>query len=414
MPDVSFTNLLVVAAVAVLAPLTVGFAPRLRIPAVVLEIIGGIIIGPSVLGWVHVDLPVAILALFGLAFLLFLAGLEIDVHRLRGRLLRYAVLGYLVGLVLGYGAGASFQALGWVSQPLLIAITLSATALGLVVPVLKDAGQVHSQVGQTALAAASVADFTAIVLLSLFFSSSGSSTGAKVVVLGAFAGLVAVTALVVSGAARSMRLGKVLVRLQDTTAEIRVRCAVLLLVAFTALAERFGLESILGAFLAGAIVGLVDRDSASHPHFRAKLDAIGYGFLVPVFFVSSGIRLDLTGLLHSPSALVRVPVFLLALLVARGVPALLGLRANGPRATLALGLLQATSLPFIVTITQIGVALGKITPVTAAALVCAGLLSVLIFPLLALANLRRMEPGPAPAPAPAPAVTQPVPEPHLM
>src|SRR5215472_883882 len=182
MPDVSFTNLLVVAAVAVLAPLTVGFAPRLRIPAVVLEIIGGIIIGPSGLGWVHVDLPVAILALFGL---------EIDVHRLRGRLLRFAVFGYLVGLVLAYGAGESFQAAGWVSQPLLIAITLSATALGLVVPVLKDAGQLHGEVGQTALAAASVADFAAVVLLSLFFSSSGGSTGARVVVLGVFAGLVA-------------------------------------------------------------------------------------------------------------------------------------------------------------------------------------------------------------------------------
>ena len=107
MPDVSFTNLLLVAAVAVLAPLTVGFAPRLRVPAVVLEIIGGIIIGPSGFGWVHVDLPVQILALFGLAFLLFLAGLEIDVHQLRGRLLRFAVLGYLATLVLGYGAGAS-------------------------------------------------------------------------------------------------------------------------------------------------------------------------------------------------------------------------------------------------------------------------------------------------------------------
>ena len=380
MPDVSFTNLLVVAAVAVLAPLTVGFAPRLRIPAVVLEIIGGIIIGPSGLDWVHVDLPVAILALFGLAFLLFLAGLEIDVHRLRGRLLRYAVLGYLVGLV---------------------------------VPVLKDAGQVHSPVGQTALAAASVADFTAIVLLSLFFSSSGGSTGAKVVVLGAFVGLVAVTALVVSGAARSRRLGQVLVRLQDTTAEIRVRFAVLLLVAFSVLAERFGLESILGAFLAGAIIGLVDRDSSSHPQFRTKLDAIGYGFLVPVFFVSSGIRLNLTGLLHSPSSLVRVPVFLLALLLVRGLPAFLGLRANGTRRTLALGLLQATSLPFIVAATQIGVALGKISSVTAAALVCAGLLSVLIFPLIALALLRRDEPTQAQA-AQAPAVTQPVPEPHLM
>jgi len=415
MPDVSFVNLLVVVAVAVAAPLVVGYLPRLRVPAVVLEIVGGIIIGPSVLGWVHVDLPVAILALFGLAFLLFLAGLEIDVHRLRGRLLRFAVFGYLLTLVLGYGAGVSFTAVGWVSQPLLLAIALSATSLGLVVPVLKDAGQVHSQVGQTALAAASVADFAAIVLLSLFFSSSGGSTGSKVVVLAAFAGLVAVTGLVVSGAARSVRLGRVLVRLQDTTAEIRVRCAVLLLVAFTFLAEKFGLESILGAFLAGAIVGLVDRDSSSHPRFRTKLEAIGYGFLIPVFFVSSGIRLDLTGLLHNPSALVRVPVFLLALLVVRGLPALLGLRASGPRATLALGLLQATSLPFIVTATQIGVALGKITSVTAAALVCAGLLSVLIFPLVALGLLRGVDPAPGPTSAETgTAAAEPVPEPHLM
>src|SRR5919204_4041284 len=137
MPVVSFTNLLIVVAVAVLAPLTVGFAPKLRVPAVVLEIIGGIVIGPSVLGWVHVDLPVQILALFGLAFLLFLAGLEIDVHRLRGRLLRFALLGYVATLVLGYGAGASFTAVGWVSQPLLLAIALSATSLGLFVPVLK-------------------------------------------------------------------------------------------------------------------------------------------------------------------------------------------------------------------------------------------------------------------------------------
>jgi Kef-type K+ transport system membrane component KefB len=409
MPDVSFTNLLVVAAVAVLAPLAVGFAPRLRIPAVVLEIVGGIIIGPSGFGWVRADLPVQILALFGLAFLLFLAGLEIDVHQLRGRLLRFAVLGYLATLVLGYGAGASFAAAGWTSEPLLLAITLSATSLGLVVPVLKDAGQVHGEVGQTALAAASIADFAAIVLLSLFFSASGGSTGARVVVLGAFAGLVAVTGVVVSGAARSMRLGQVLVRLQDTTAEIRVRFAVLLLVAFTVLAERFGLESILGAFLAGAIVGLVDRDSSSHPNFRTKLDAIGYGFLVPVFFVSSGIRLNLTGLLHSPSGLARVPVFLLALLAVRGLPALLGLRANGTRPTLALGLLQATSLPFIVTATQIGVALGKLSSVTAAALVCAGLLSVLIFPLIALGLLRRGKPGSAPVPA----ATQPAPEPNL-
>jgi Kef-type K+ transport system membrane component KefB len=389
MPAVSFTNLLIISAVAVLAPLLLGLLPRLRVPAVVLEIVAGIVLGPSVLGWVRVDLPVQILALFGLAFLLFLAGLEIDLARLRGPVLRLALLGYAVTLMLGLAAGVGFRASGWVGQPLLLAIALSATSLGLIVPVLKDAGKIDSDVGQTAIAAATVADFAAIVLLSLFFSTSGGSTGAKLVLLVAFAAVVTATGLAVVLARRSMRLGDVLVRLQDTTAEIRIRFAVVLLVAFTVLAERFGLETILGAFLAGAVVGLVDRDASSHPQFRTKLEAIGYGFLIPVFFVSSGVRLDLTGLLAHPSALARVPVFLLALLVARGVPALLGLRATGPRNTIAIGLLQATSLPFIVTATQIGMTLGQISPVTGAALVCAGLLSVLIFPLLALGLLRQ-------------------------
>jgi len=401
MPPVSFTNLLWVSAVAVLAPLLLGFVPRLRIPAVVLEIVAGIVLGPAVLGWVRVDLPVQIIALIGLAFLLFLAGLEIDVRRLRGRVLAVALLGYLVTVLLGLGFGLGFGAVGWVRQPLLLAIALSATSLGLIVPVLKDAGQVDSEVGQSAIAAASVADFAAIVLLSLFFSTSGGGTGAKVVLLLAFAGVVVATWLAVVTAGRSALLAGVLLRLQDTTAEIRVRFAVVLLIAFTFLAERFGLESILGAFLAGAVVGLVDRDTTTHPRFRVKLEAIGYGFLIPVFFVSSGIRLDLTGLLAHPSALARVPLFLVALLVARGVPALFGLRSQGWRATVAIGLLQATSLPFIVTATQIGTTLGKISPVTGAALVCAGLLSVLIFPVTALGLLRGTPPPAGDAGAPA-------------
>jgi Kef-type K+ transport system membrane component KefB len=392
MPDVSFENLLVISAIAVLAPLIVGFLPRLRLPAVVLEIVAGIVVGPSVLGWVHIDLPVQVLALFGLAFLLFLAGLEIDLHRLRGSVLRLAGLGYLVSILLGIGAGTGFAAAGWVSEPLLLAIALSATSLGLVIPVLKDAGEVGSDIGQTVIAAATVADFAAVVLLSLFFSASDGSTGSRLVLLAAFTMLVFATWLAVTAAGRSMRLGQVLDRLQDTTAEIRVRFAVVLLVAFTALAERFGLESILGAFLAGAVVGLVDRESGSHPHFRIKLEAIGYGFLIPVFFVSSGVRLDLSGLVADPAALARVPLFLLALLVVRGVPALLGLRAAGPRATAAIGLLQATSLPFLVTATQIGLLLGLVSAVTAAAVVCAGLLSVLLFPLFALVLLRRPAP----------------------
>jgi Kef-type K+ transport system membrane component KefB len=388
MPDVEFTNLLIVVAIALLAPLTLGLVPRLRLPAVVLEIVAGIVVGPQVLGWVEVDLPVSIVSLLGLAFLLFLAGLEIDVHQLRGRVLRLALVGYAVTLVLGTAVGTGLDAAGWVRSPGLVAVTLSATSLGLVVPVLKDAGQVDSRLGQTVVAAASVADFAAIVLLSLLFSASDTSTGSRVVLLLSFAALVAVTALVATLVARSRRLATTLGRLQDTTAQIRVRAAVVLLVAFVALAEQFGLESILGAFMAGAVVGLVDRDSASHPHFRTKLEAIGYGFLIPVFFVSSGLRLDLSGLMENPAALARVPVFVVALLVVRGLPALVLSRLFDRRSVLAAGLLQATSLPFVVTATQIGVQTGLMSGVTAAAMVCAGLLSVVLFPVGALSLLR--------------------------
>jgi Kef-type K+ transport system membrane component KefB len=391
MPDVSFGNLFAVCLAGALAPLLIGFAPRLRLPAVVLEIAIGIVLGPSVLGWVNVDLPVQILSLIGLAFLLFLSGLEIDPRRLHGRLLRIALLGYVMTLALGIPIGAGADAAGWVSSPLLLVIALSATSLGLVVPVLKDAGRADSEVGQTTIVAATVADFSAIVLLSLLFSASDGGPGSRLLLIGVFALLVAATGIVVGRVGMSRRLGDVLLRLQDTTAEIRVRFAVVLLIAFTALAERFGLESILGAFLAGVVVSVVDRDSTSHPFFRAKLEAVGFGFVIPVFFVSSGIKLDLQGLLDSPSALLRVPVFLVALLVMRGIPALLYVKTLGRRPALAAALLQATSLPFIVAATQIGVELGDLSAVTAAAIVSAGLLSVLIFPAVALSLLR--EPG---------------------
>lgn len=388
MPDVSFGGLVVVAAIAVSAPLLVGLVPALRLPAVVLEIVAGIALGPSGLGWVEIDLPLQILSLLGLAFLLFLAGLEIDVARLRGRLLRRAGLGYLVTIALGVAVGLAFRGAGWVHSPLLLAIALSATSLGLIVPVLKDARRAEGELGQLTIAGASVADFAAILLLTLFFSQTATGTGMKLAFLAGFALLAGAAALTLTRAGRSMGLDAVLTRLQDTTAEIRVRFAILLLVAFVALAERLGLETILGAFLAGAILNLVDRDTSTHPHFRLKLEAIGYGFVVPVFFITSGLRFDLEALLDSPSALVRVPLFLMALLVVRAVPAALYAPVVGRRPALAAGLLQATSLPFLVTASQIGLLLGEITPVTAAALVSAGLLSVVVFPPIALSLLR--------------------------
>jgi Kef-type K+ transport system membrane component KefB len=384
----SFGGLLVVAVIALGAPLVVGLFPAIRVPAVVLEIVAGIAVGPSGFGWVEVDVPIQVVSLVGLAFLLFLAGLEIDVARLRGPVLRSAGLGYAATLALGVAVGLAFGAAGWVKSPLLIAIALSATSLGLVVPVLKDAGRVDAPVGQLTIAGASVADFAAVVLLSLLFSESSGSTGGRLLLLGLFVVLATLTVLALTRLQRSARLEMVIVRLQDTTAEIRVRFAVVLLVGFVAMAGRLGLETILGAFLAGAILGMVDRDTMTHPNFRLKLEAIGYGFVIPVFFVSSGLRFDLRALLDAPSALARVPLFLLALLVVRAVPAALYASTVGRRQALAAGLLQATSLPFLVTATSIGVTLGEITPVTAAGLVSAGLLSVIAFPLLAVTLLR--------------------------
>ena len=195
MPDVSFDNLLIICVIAVLAPLSVGAVARLRIPAVVVEIVAGIVVGPTGFGWVAIDAPVQILSLIGLAFLLFLAGLEIDLMRLRGRAARRRMRRLRRNARARTGAAEQPpQSIGWTSEPLLIAIALSATSLGLVVPVLKDAGQGHSAVGQLAIASASVADFAAIVLLSFFFSTSGGGTGAKVVLLGAFAAVIGVTA----------------------------------------------------------------------------------------------------------------------------------------------------------------------------------------------------------------------------
>jgi len=391
MPDVHFSNLLIVVAAAFVAPLALGFFPRLRVPAIVVEILLGIIIGPSVLGWVTPDLPVSILALIGLSFLLFLAGLEIDVHRLRGRTLRVTATAFVVSFGIGIVAGLSLKGGGFVKSPLFIAIVLVSTSLGVIVPVLKDSDNIGSDFGQLVIAAASIADFGAIILLSLFFSGRGSTdTAGKLILLGAFALLVVLIALTIAGVERSRGLSRVLVRLQDTTAQIRVRGAFVLLIGFVAIAENVGLETILGAFAAGAVLSLIDRDQTmTHPEFRVKLEAAGFGIFIPVFFVTTGLHFDVNALFASVSTVVRIPLLLLALLIVRGVPALLYSPLIGRQKALVAGLLQATSLPFIVAATQIGVQIGVVTQASAAALIAAGLLSVIIFPAAGLSLLRR-------------------------
>jgi len=399
--SIGFTNLAIVAAAAFVAPLALGLLPGLRLPAVVIEIVLGIILGPAALGWVEVDEPVRVLSLLGLAFLLLLAGLEVEFDQLRGRLLRLASAGFVASFGIALAAGLVLDAAGVTGAPLLIAIMLSATSLGVVIPVLKDSGEAATPFGQLVIAGASIADIATIVLLSLFFSGESSGLGSKLVLLGGFAALVAAIGLAVSGVEHSMRISAALVRLQDTTAQIRVRGTFVLLAAFVVLADKLGLEAILGAFMAGAVLKLVDRDQAmTHPQFRRKLEAAGFGVFVPFFFVASGLKFDLHALFASGSAIARVPIFLVVLLAARGLPALLYRRLVGARRSVAAGLLQATSLGFFVVAGEIGMELGLISRATGAALIAAGLLSVLLFPLGALVLLRDgREPQASPSPS---------------
>ena len=384
----ALTNLLLVSVVAFAAPFVLGLFPRLRLPSVVLEIVAGIVIGPSALGIVTADEAVSVIALIGLTFVLFLAGLEIDFRQLRGPVLRLAAVAFALSFGVGVAVAFGLKAAGLVDTPLLVAIILSATSLGVLVPVLKDAGEISSPFGQLIIAAASIADFGAIILLTVFFSGEGG-TGSTLL-LGSLFALAVVVFGAVRSAERSMRIRADLLRLQDTTAQIRIRAALALFVGFAAIAQQLGLEAILGAFIAGAIVSLVDADEVmTHPEFRRKLEAIGFGFFIPVFFVTSGVRFDLDALAASASSLAMVPVFLAALLVVRGVPALMYRRVlDGPHTAIA-GIMQATSLPFIVAATAIGMELGLIDAAASAALVGAGLLSVLAFPLTGLVLLRR-------------------------
>jgi Kef-type K+ transport system membrane component KefB len=390
--DVSFNGVAVVAAVALAAPLALGLFPRVRLPAIVLEIVLGIAIGPQVLGWVSIDTPIQVLSLLGLAFLLLLAGLEVEYDRFRGGLLRLTALGYALSFGLALLIGFGLNAGGLVTSPLLVAIVLSATSLGIVIPVLKDAGHVSTQFGQLVVAGASIAEIATIVLLSLFFSEETTSVGVRLLLLGLFGLFVLAVGVAVLGAEHSTRLSRTLLRLQDTTAEIRIRASFLVLAVFVVLAEQLELEAILGAFFAGAIIKLVDRDEAmTHPQFRAKLEAVGYGVFVPFFFVTTGVRVDLDALFASGETIARVPIFLGALLVARGLPALVYRPVATWTQTAAAALLQATSLSFLAVAGQIGVQLGLMRPATYAALVAAGLLSVVLFPLTALRLLRGAE-----------------------
>jgi Kef-type K+ transport system membrane component KefB len=389
-----YTDLAIVVAAATAGPLLVDLLPLPPIPPIVTEIVAGVLIGPQVLGWADITLSVEVFAQVGLVFLFFLAGLEIAFDAEGDRNLGRVLAAFGISLALAFVVALVLEGADLVTSPLLVGIVLAATSFGIVVAVLKDAGQTGTPFGQLVIAGASIADFATVILLSLFFSHQGSGAESTVILLVLFAGVVAVLGVGLSRARGSKRLSAAVRRMHETSAQITVRIAFLLVATLVFMANEFGLEVVLGSFLAGALLSLLDRDGdIVRSGLQAKLEGIGFGIFIPIFFVASGVQLNLEALFDSVDAALLVPATVIALLVVRGLPALLYRPSVGRRKAAAAGLLQATSLSFVVAATQIGVELEKIDEATAAGLVAGGTISVLLFPALALAVLRQDEPA---------------------
>jgi Kef-type K+ transport system membrane component KefB len=390
MPDGSFVA---VAVVAFTAPLLRELVPALIVPAVVLELLGGILIGPHVLDIAQSTEAVELFSTIGLAALLFLAGREIDVALLRGPLLKRATGSFIAAFAIGTVIGGVLYALELVEAPLLIAVILVATSLSVIIVPLRDAGETETRFGQAVIATAAVAEFGAVILLSFLFSTEREGFETEVVHLIAFGLATVVVFLVLTQGRRVGRLRAAMERLQEGSAQIRVRGDFALLAIVVGFAVELGLESILAAFAVGVIRGMTSPSKEDEAGLEAaKIDAIALGIFVPFFFVGSGINFRVDELTGSAEALLLVPAFVIAFLAVHMIPAV-ALAGAERRYSIAEGLLTATSLSFVIVATQIGLELEIIAPDTATALVGAGLATVIIFPALALRRIKSAEAG---------------------
>ncbi len=376
----ALSSLFVVAMVAALAPLIVGLLARLRVPQVVILISGGVVIGPQVLGWAE---PASneLLANVGLGFLFLLAGYELDLTLFGQKAGRLALVGWAVTVVLALAVVGLLEAAGLVRAFVPVALALTTTALGTLLPILRENDMLGGPFGRYILAAGAVGEFLPVVAIAIFLGANGKFLGLiSLCAVGALALLLTLAPRLVRGrVAQIMREG------EHATAQTTLRWTLALLLLLLVVANKFGLDVVFGAFLAGVVLR---RWAPGDVHvLEEKLDAVGYGFFIPVFFVASGMGLDLRSIVEAPGRLI---LFFVLLLVVRGLPTLLLYRTALPLSQrVELVFLAATALPLLVALSAIGLATGTMLPENAAALVGAGVLSVLVFPAAAVAIHRR-------------------------
>jgi Kef-type K+ transport system membrane component KefB len=399
---VDAASFLVIVAVAALAGLIVTImGPRLVIPVVVVELLLGILIGPQVAGIARLDPATEFFGNLGLGMLFFFAGYEINFERIRGLPLRLAVVGWLISLVLAYSLAGTLAAAGVLVSGLYTGSAMATTAIGTLIPILRDAGELRTRFGTHLLAAGAAAEFGPILLVTLVLSTGQPLHEAAILTV--FIALAVVTGIL---AVRTAWRGWPLIeRTLEASSQLGVRLAVVLVFGLVALASELGLELLLGGFVAGMITRLALRGRELDA-FESKLTAVGYGFLIPFFFVTSGMAFNAEELFTDAVALLKLPLFVALFLIVRGVPALLLYRRFPLRDRTALGFFCATELPLVVAITTLALDGGHMHESTGAALVGAAIISTLAFPLIGL-RLRRDRPREPEEPAgPAPATAQ--------
>lgn len=380
-------NLLIITGSALLAPIIAHFTKRYRVPGLVIEIILGVLIGPQVFNLVQLDLQITTIAHVGLTFLLFLAGYEIEIKRIWGEPLKLAGISWIMSLLLGFGLALLLVETGHAIHTILLGLSLTTMSLGVVFPLLTDAKMSTSEFSKYVFSVGTLGEFGPILVMTLLLTNS--SPGITLLFLVFFVGVTVIAAFLAKGTHQPALL-KFVRRHLGANSQITVRISMFLLFFLVYLTLNLGLNVLMGAFAAGIVVRLftVENDVKI---VASKLKAIGFGFLIPIFFIVSGVAFDLDAL-FSVDALIRVPVLVGLLLIVRGLPiAIFYRRVLGKYERRALVFFSGIGLPLIVVIAHIGVHSGKMIPANAAYLVAAGLLSILIFPSLGLKQLKKAQ-----------------------
>jgi len=372
-------DLVAVALVAALAPIVVALLPGPRVPQVVIFLFGGVLIGPHVLGLAETS-AIQLLANIGLGFLFLLAGYELDPALLRQQPGRLAVGGWLISAVIAIGVAAGLTAAGYIRDYVPVGLALTTTALGTLLPILRDNDMLAGQFGRDVYAAGAAGELFPILIIAVFLTRRGHFIALASVAL---VGVLAVALTAVPWLTGHRAVQRIVQEGQDETAQITLRGAMVLLFALLAVASRFGLDVVLGALLAGMVMrGWAHQSNMDITSLERKFDAVGYGIFIPIFFISSGMSLDLKAIAQDP---LRLLIFFALLLIVRGLPSLLVYRRNLPaRQRVEMTFITATTLPLLIALVDIGQQDGVMLPATAAALVGAGVLSVLVFPLIAV------------------------------